>query len=126
MIHRIDPSYTAFFVVSSRPDTEWQRIIELLSSKYGVKSSGSKSADKAKLHELELREAQRENTVTSKFLTVTKGEQEKIQEKKKTKRKDINLEKKSENQQGAKILGEQIYIAIKMNKEKNNNNKRKK
>ena len=66
-------------------DEEYKRIIRKL-AQYGMRPSGSKTTDKMRLHERELQDAQKENCITSKFLTVTKAEQEKIQEKKKEKR----------------------------------------
>ena len=66
-------------------DREEQEILRRL-LKYGIRGTGNKSIDKAKLHEIELREAQKENTISSKFLTVGKNEQEKIQDKKKEKK----------------------------------------
>ena len=98
-------------------DEEEKAIMRRL-KQYGIKGTGRKSADKAKLHDIELREAQKEDCVTNKFLTVTKGEQEKIQDKKKEKRKEINPEKYPNSEQAQKVMGEQIYLAIKMKKNK--------
>ena len=80
--------------------------------------SGSKTIDKMRLHERELQEAQKENGITSKFLTVTKAEQEKIQEKKKAKREENNPELKQNSTKGQEILGEQIMLAIEWKKKK--------
>jgi hypothetical protein len=100
------------FRISASIDYEYQQIIRRL-ARYGLKPSGSKSIDRARLHEKELEEAEKENCVSSKFLTVTENEQEKIQEKKKEKRIEANpeLDKK---QLGQEILGQQIMIAIEM------------
>ena len=65
-------------------DEEEKAIMRRL-KQYGIKGTGRKSIDKAKLREIELREAQKEDCITNKFLIVTKGEQEKIQDKKKEK-----------------------------------------
>ena len=127
---KVDSFYDAYFSVSKAPDEEWKRIILRLWYKYGIKSTGSKSADKQKLHELELKEMEYQTTVTSKFLTVTKGEQEKILKRKKDKRIENNPELYPNTTKGAKILGEQIFLAIqmkqgndKLNSKKKRNNK---
>lgn len=97
-----------------RIDKEEEEILRRLAH-YGVKGTLNKSTDRAKLHELEVAEVKKENSVSSKFLTVSRAEQEKILSK---------TEKKEENAQfvnpeaatGAKALGEQIYLAIQMKK----------
>ena len=83
---------------------------------YGIKPTGQKSIDKAKLREIELQKAQLEDYVSNKFLTVTKSEQEKIQEKKKEKRKETQPEKYFDSEKAQKTMGEQIFLAIKMKK----------
>ena len=111
-IHKI-----SMCTISCAMDEEEKAIMRRL-KQYGIKGTGRKSADKAKLHDIELREAQKEDCITNKFLTVTKGEQEKIQDKKKEKRKEINPEKYPNSEQAQKVMGEQIYLAIKMKKNK--------
>ena len=126
---KVDSNYTAFFTIKSKPDSEWQKIINKLWNDFGIRSSGSKSLDKQKLHELELRQAEKESCVTCKFLTVTKAEQEKIQAKKKAKREENKIIPNSDNMKGAEIFGKQIFLAIQMkheqdiqeNKKKRNN-----
>lgn len=113
----VNSSYSAFYHFKTKPDPEHQRIIDILWQKYGVRSSGSKSLDKAKLHELELKDAKKENDVTNKFLTVTKKEQEKIQENKKA---NQDKEQLSEPIDAAKIYGEQIFLAINMKQKEEN------
>ncbi len=98
-------------------DEEHKKIARRLRM-YGITPSGNKNADKAKLHEIELREAKKEDCVSNKFLTVTKEEQEKIQEKKKEKRKEINPEKYPDNSKAMEILGQQKFLAIKMKNKK--------
>jgi len=98
-------------------DYEYQQIIKRLLM-YGLKPSGNKSADKARLHEIELREAKKENCITTKFLTVSTQEQQKIQDKKKEKRVEVNPKLYPDSMKGQRILGEQIMLAIKMKKEK--------
>jgi hypothetical protein len=100
-----------------KPDYEWQQIIDRLYRKYGIRSTKSKTRDKEILHALELKEAQKENSITTKFLTVSKNEQEKIQEKKKEKRVENNPKAYPNSVKGAEILGQQLYLAIKMKKE---------
>ena len=98
-------------------DEEHQQIARRLRM-YGITPSGNKNADKAKLHEIELREAKKEDCVSNKFLTVTKEEQEKIQEKKKEKRKEINPEKYPDSSKAIEILAQQNFLAIKMKNKK--------
>ena len=126
---KVDNFYDAYFSISKAPDEEWKRIILRLWYKYGIQSTGSKSADKQKLHELELREMEYETAVTSKFLTVTKSEQEKILKRKKEKRIENNPELYKDITKWAEILGKQVFLAIQMkhesdsfeNKKKRNN-----
>lgn len=106
-------------------DAEHEEIIRRL-RKYGIKSTGNKSLDKQILHRLELKDAEKESSVTTKFLTVSKAEQEKIQEKKKEKRIENNPTNYPNSMKGAKILGEQIMLAIKMKKELDNAYKKRK
>lgn len=110
-------NYTNFYCTGSSVDLEEQRIAKRLLA-YGIQPTFNKTTDKAKLHEIELREAKKENCVSNKFLTVTTNEQEKIQEKKKEKHKEVNPELYLETQKAQKILGEQIYLAIKMKQKK--------
>ncbi len=104
-------------------DHEYAMIIRKM-MQYGLKPSGNKSHDKMRLHEVELQQAKKENCVSSKFLTVTKGEQEKIQDKKKEKRIELDPKSHSETMKGQRILGEQIMLAIKMKKELENRDKK--
>ena len=110
----VNTNYSAFFSVSSTPDNEWKRIIEKLWKVYGVRSTGSKSLDKQKLHELEKRDAEKEVSVNSKYLTLTKTEQEEIQIKKKNKKQNNEIPKDKEITKGAELLGKQLFIAIQM------------
>ena len=108
---------TCSFSVSSGCDSEEKRIAKRLLA-YGIQPTFNKSTDRAKLHEIELKEAQNENSISNKFITVTRQEQEKIQEKKKEKRKETNPEASINSQKAQKVLGEQIYLAIKMKQKK--------
>lgn len=103
-------------------DAEEKRIAARL-RQYGIKPTGDKNTDKAKLREIELREAKNETDVSNKFLTVTKGEQEKIQAQKKELKKQVNpeqfpnsekIQRRKDVEKAEKALGEQIFLAIKM------------
>ena len=87
---------------------------------YGYRPTGNKNADKALLRKIELKIAKTENCVSSKFLTVTVSEQEKIQEKKKENRIETNPELYQNTMKGQKLLGEQIMLAIEMKKKTKN------
>ena len=67
-----------------------------------------------------------ETAPTSKFLTVTKGEQEKILKKKKEKRIENNPELYKNSTKGAEVLGKQIFLAIQMKQEQDKINNKKK
>ena len=108
-------SFAGFYV-----DSEEQAIMDKLLS-YGCIPTGDKATDRAKLHRIELEKAKQDNYVSNKYLTVSSSECERIQERKKEKRKIANPEKKQTVQDrrlGDKLRGEQIYIAIKLKKEK--------
>ena len=97
-------------------DAEELLIIQKLLA-YGVTPTGDKSADREKLHQIEINKAKQLNYVSNEFLTVSSAEQEKIQERKKERRKEIYPEEKKEyreNFTGANALGEQIYLAVNM------------
>ena len=114
------------FGFTPKPDAEWQRIIDKLWKVYGIRSSGSKALDKQILHEHELQEAQKETTVTNKFLTIDRFELEKIIEKKKSKIAENEPTTNKNISKGAEILGKQIFIAIQMKQEQDDiDNKRK-
>ncbi len=101
--------------VSFAPDEEHKRIMRKLRA-YGYRSTGSKSGDKELLRRIELKQVQMENCVSSKFLTVSRTEQEKIQEEKKEKKVENNPDIAQNSMQGQQILGEQIMLAIEMKK----------
>lgn len=106
-------------------DAEWERIMRRL-KEYGVKTTGTKAGDWAKLRDIEMQEAKNITVVTGRFLTVTKGEQEKIIARKKEKRQNqqvenddenvVNTEKYEQTQKAMTALGQQIYFAIKIKK----------
>ena len=116
-VNRIEIYTCSFCSSGGSVDEEEKRIMRRL-LQYGIKPTGQKSIDKPKLHEIELQKAKLEDYVSNKFLTVTKSEQEKIQAKKKEKRKERNPEKYTNSEQAQKAMGEQIYLAIKMKKKK--------
>lgn len=114
-INKIE-NYTCLFCsLGGNIDEEEKRIMRRL-IQYGIKPTGQKNIDKPKLHEIELQKAKLEDYISNKFLTITKNEQEKIQAKKKEKRKERNVGKYSNTKIAEKTLGEQIYLAIKMKK----------
>lgn len=106
------------FSVASIPDAEWQKIMERLWTKYGVRSTGNKTLDKLKLHELELKEAEALGEIANScnFITITKDELEKILRKKKVKKEQVKnkVKQKDEITKSAEILGKQIFLAIQM------------
>ena len=114
---KINPIMSGILSVSYGPDAEHRRIIRKLAA-YGYRSTGSKSGDIELLRRIELKEVQMENIVSSKYLTVSKQEQEKIIENKKEKRLEKNPEQTQNSMKGQKILGEQLMIAIQMKKKK--------
>ena len=116
---RISSNYTFAFKPPSIDEEEKEIMARL--RMYGVIPTGDKSADKAKLRQIEEKKAKENNYVSGKFLTISRNEEEKIQEKKKELRKlnntDGKTDKKSQikpEREGAKLRGEQIYLAIKM------------
>lgn len=110
---------SSFSFSSGGNDPELVAIMRKL-REYGIVPTGNKSNDKATLYRIEIEKAKQENVVTGKFLTITKGQEEKIQENKKAKRKEItpendsNSEKAQKQEKALKTMGEQIYLAIKM------------
>lgn len=110
---------SSFSFSSGGNDPELVAIMRKL-REYGIVPTGNKSNDKATLYRIEIEKAKQENVVTGKFLTITKGQEEKIQENKKAKRKEItpennsNSEKAQKQEKAMKTIGEQIYLAIKM------------
>lgn len=114
-------SFSSYHVCTgSGIDAEWER------KEYGIKSSGSKAADMSKLRDIEMREVKTLTAPSSKFLTITKSEQEKIIEQKnshkvnkqlkKEEKDEYNSEKYQNTQKAMNTLGEQIYLVIKMKK----------
>lgn len=104
-------------IVSSSLDYEAKRIAAKLRS-YGITPTGNKNKDKAKLHEIELREAKQSDSVSNKLITVNKSKQDKIQTEKKEKREILNPKQYLNSQKAQQLLGEQIYIANQINKKK--------
>ncbi len=116
-VNKIDTNYSMARCISLGIDAEEEEILRRLYYQYGITGTGVKSIDKAKLHELELRDAKTENTVSTKFLTISKNEQEKIQKNKKDKKIEQNPKAYPDTFNGSRILGEQLYLAIKMKKD---------
>ena len=116
---KINPVFSgAMLSVSFGPDEEHRRIMRKLMA-YGYRSTGSKSGDRELLRKIELKQVEMENCVSSKYLTVSRTEQEKILEDKKEKKVENNPELYQQTMQGQQILGEQIMLAIEMKKKVN-------
>lgn len=100
-------SFSSYHVCSgSGIDAEWERIQRRL-KEYGIKSSGSKATDMSKLRDIEMREVKTLTAPSSKFLTITKSEQEKIIEQKIVIKSINNLKRKKKKnitQKNTKIL----------------------
>jgi len=103
-------------------DSEEKAIMDRLWM-YGCVPTGDKATDKAKLRRIEFEKAKQDNYVSNKYLTVSAGECERIQERKKENRKIANPEKvpkKQDERLGDKLRGEQIYLAIQMKQKSDN------
>ena len=105
--------------VSLAEDQEWKRIKERLWNKYGIRSLGSKAADKQKLHELEMKEVEElgGECDSGRFITITRAEIEKVRNKRRDKKIEKNPKEYQNTTKGAEILGKQILLAIQMKKE---------
>ena len=113
----------------SKPDQEHIMIMKKLYAMGNV-PSGNKETDKAKLHEIELREAKINPTSQVKFLTVSKLELEKILNKKnennignfqsEMQEQKMNTEQAmlQDSTLGQKLLGEQLMLVLEMKKKK--------
>lgn len=112
---RINPINLCNSISVSKFDYEYIQIIKKL-AQYGIRPTGCKSTDKAKLREIELRLVEKESHPSSKFLTVSIEEQEKILAKKKEKKVAQNPEKIDSLTNGQEILGEQMLVIVNMNK----------
>lgn len=102
---------------SSSVDSEEKEIMRRLLA-YGITPTGNKTTDRAKLRQIELEKAKNSNYVIADLFTVSKSEQEQIQNTKKDKRKEI--EKCSNNNELNSLdnIGKQIYLAIQLRKKK--------
>ena len=113
---------TMSFCGCASVDSEEKAIMDRLWM-YGCVPTGDKATDKAKLRRIEFEKAKQDNYVSNKYLTVSAGECERIQERKKENRKIANPEKvpkKQDERLGDKLRGEQIYLAIKMKEKREN------
>lgn len=94
---------------------------------YGCTPTGDKATDKARLRRIEEERAKQDNYVSNKYLTVSQSECQRIQDNKKNKKKINNPEKSvdiQDKRQGAKLMGEQIFLAIKMKDKKKSINEK--
>lgn len=122
-------SFSSFHVCSNNgTDAEWERILRRL-KEYGIKTSGSKASDWAKLRDIEMQEMQTLTVPSNKFITITKSEQEKFLARKKDVKQNKQIQKEENNKEiipenykktekAINALGEQIYLAIKMKNKK--------
>ena len=98
-------------------DSEEKEIMNRLMA-YGVTPTGNKATDRAMLRRIEEQKAKEDNCVSNKYLTVSTQEQERIQNKKKAKRKEINkdddINKMNQQRVGADYLGQQVFLAIQL------------
>ena len=118
-IQNITPN-SSFSYSCSSVDSEEKEIMRRLLA-YGYTPTGNKTTDKAQLRKIEIEKAKQDNYVSDKYLTVSQAECQRIQDNKRQKRKIDNPEKypqPEEKRLGAKLLGEQIFLAIKMKDEK--------
>lgn len=89
------------------PDEEYRRIIAKL-LEYGIMPSGNKSADKAKLRDIEMRQLRTElgadgsgSPNKSKYVTISATEIEQLKEKLKSIKRDDNTPEMQEKQKAA-------------------------
>lgn len=102
---------------SKQIDEEHKRIIKKL-QQYGISSTGDKEKDLQKLHVKELEEAKNVEKIDSKFLTINESEHRLILSKELSKNEDKLTEISNNPTLGQEILGQQVYQAIQMKKQK--------
>ncbi|MCR5266843.1 MAG: hypothetical protein K6E29_09680 [Cyanobacteria bacterium RUI128] len=114
---KVSPTgYSFSFAPMPSIDPEEKEIMDRLLA-YGCTPTGDKTTDRAKLRRIEEEKAKQDNYVSNKYLTVSQAECQRIQDSKKEKRKINNPElspQVQDKRQGAKFLGEQVFLAIKM------------
>ena len=117
MSMKVSQSNNSFsYVPMPNIDSEEKEIMDRLLA-YGCTPTGDKATDRAKLRRIEEEKAKQDNYVSNKYLTVSQAECQRIQDRKKEKRKTDNPESSpsvQDKKQGAKFLGEQVFLAIKM------------
>ncbi len=122
-IQNITPNYSfSYAPMVSSVDAEEKLIMERLLS-YGVTPTGDKTTDKSRLRRIEEKKAKQDNFVSNNYLTVSQKECEQIQAQKKERKKESVKDltpNKPQKQIGAKLLGEQLFLAIKMKSVKDN------
>lgn len=128
VVGKIPASNYTFAFCSTYIDAEERAIMDKLLS-YGIKPTGDKATDKARLHKIEYEQAKSDNFISNKYLTITELELQKIQEQKKAKKKIANPEEKKlkkmyEDKTGAQILGQQLYLATKIKSKKDKESKK--
>lgn len=98
-------------------DYEYRRIIKKL-KQYGIKPTGNKTSDKARLKEIEMRELKEEESVSNKHLTISKGEQERVLEKKAKKDEEKYPQFDLNRVQAEELLGQQLLQSIEIKQKK--------
>jgi len=94
-------------------DYEWLEIIKRL-KKYGVKSTGNKTADYTLLKKLERREAETDSCAPN-LMNIPQPEQTKLKEGKKEAKTENTPENSLNQLENLDLLGSQIFAAVKMN-----------
>lgn len=115
MINKINFAGTSCDFGKPKIDEEHRQIIKKLFEKYGLRSTGSKSGDKALLRRKEIEEAEKLDTPHGNFLVLNRSEVSQIIEKKKKKKIEANPEAFQNTMQGQKLLAEQMMVYIQMN-----------
>lgn len=115
MINKIGSTQSTCNFSSRKIDEEHRRIIEKLYRKYGIRSTGNKTSDKAILREKEIIEAESLSSPNGDFVVLSRSEVEKIIEKKKKKKTDANSDFLHNQDLGQKILAEQMMVYMQMN-----------
>ena len=118
MINKINSVKSTCSCSMRKIDDEHMRIIQRLYEKYGIRSSGNKSVDRAILYNKEKEEAAELDSVSNKFIVLSKAEQESIIEKKKKKKTEANPELFQNTTLGQKILAEQMMVYMQINMQK--------
>lgn len=112
-VQRIQP--VCMRIIPARTiDAEHKRIIERL-IELGITPTYNKSADKELLRRAEMEKFKQTKIVSESYLTISVEEQKRILKADKKDDEDFEQYAQAEDEkQGAKLLGEQIFLKIKM------------